>query len=98
MLRSSKRRQARELKKMLDKMNISEVQEFIADIYVEGVNHTVGLHREALKELYGFGEARYSRVHEYVSDKLIKKDESNNKVQTKDDEDKNDKDEDTTAI
>lgn len=95
MLRSSKRRQARELKKMLDKMNISEVQEFIADIYVEGVNHTVSLHRDALKEIYGFGEARYSRVHEYVSDKLIKKDESNNKIQG---QDASDEDGDTTAI
>ena len=72
MTRSIKRRQAKELKKTLDKMSVSEVQEFITQIYVDGVNTTMSLHRDALKELYGFGESRYGRVHEYISDRLVK--------------------------
>ena len=39
---------------------------------VDGVNTTMSLHRDALKELYGFGESRYGRVHEYISDRLVK--------------------------
>ena len=77
-MRSTKRRQAKELKKTLDKMSVSEVQEFITQIYVDGVNTTMSLHRDALKELYGFGESRYGRVHEYISDRLVK-----NKQETK---------------
>ena len=77
-MRSTKRRQAKELKKTLDKMSVSEVQEFITQIYVDGVNTTMSLHRDALKDLYGFGESRYGRVHEYISDRLVKnKKESN---------------------
>ncbi len=72
MIRSTKRRQAKELKKTLDKMSVSEVQEFITQIYVDGVNTTMSLHRDALKELYGFGDSRYGRVHEYISDRLVK--------------------------
>ena len=72
MLRSSKRRQAKELKKMLDKMSVSEVQEFITQIYVDGVNTTMALHKEALNEIYGFGEGRYNRVYDYISMKLVK--------------------------
>lgn len=72
MIRSSKRRQAKELKKMLDKMSVSEVQEFITQIYVDGVNTTMALHKEALKEVYGFGDARYNRVYEYISKELVK--------------------------
>ena len=72
MMRSTKRRQAKELKKTLDKMSVSEVQEFITQIYVDGVNTTMSLHRDALKELYGFGDSRYGRVHEYISDRLVK--------------------------
>lgn len=72
MLRSSKRRQAKELKRMLDKMSVSEVQEFITKIYVDGVNTTMTLHKEALKEIYGFGDGRYNRIHEYISMKLVK--------------------------
>ncbi len=71
-MRSSKRRQAKELKKTLDKMSISEVQEFITGIYVDGVNTTMALHKEALKELYGFGDSRYNRIHEFISDRLVK--------------------------
>ncbi|AFS79425.1 hypothetical protein Curi_c24300 [Gottschalkia acidurici 9a] len=72
MIRSSKRRQASELKKMLDKMSLSEVQEFITQIYVDGVNNTIALHKEALNEIYGFGEGRYNRIYEYISLKLVK--------------------------
>ncbi len=72
MTRSIKRRQAKELKKMIDKMSLKEVQEFITQTYVDGVNTTMSLHKEALKELYGFGDARYSRVHEYIIDRLVK--------------------------
>lgn len=79
-MRSSKRRQAKELKKMLDKMSVKEVQEFIAGIYVDGVNTTMELHKEALKEIYGFGDSRYSRIHEYISDRLVK----NNNVKNED--------------
>lgn len=71
-MRSTKRRQAKELKKTLDKMSVSEVQEFITQIYVDGVNTTMSLHRDALRELYGFGDSRYGRVHEYISDRLVK--------------------------
>lgn len=79
MLRSSKRRQAKELKKMLDKMSVSEVQEFITQIYVDGVNTTMALHKEALNEVYGFGEGRYNRIYEYISRKLVKKKQDNDK-------------------
>lgn len=72
MLRSEKRRQARELKKQLDQMSITEVQDFITEIYVAGVNNTMALNRDALKELYGFGDGRYSKVHEFISDRLTK--------------------------
>lgn len=71
-MRSTKRRQAKELKKMLGNMSVSEIQKFITEIYVEGVNTTSSLHKEALKDIYGFGESRYSRIHEYVSDRLVK--------------------------
>lgn len=81
MLRSSKRRQAKELKKRLEKMSVSEVQEFITQIYVDGVNATMLLHRDALKEIYGFGDARYNRVHEYISDKLINRKEDTSKLE-----------------
>ena len=74
MLRSERRRQARDLKKRLDKMSISEVQEFISDIYVVGVNDTMALNREALKEEYGFGDSRYTRIHEYITERLTKSD------------------------
>ena len=70
-MRSSKRRQAKELKKMLGDMSISEVQKFITEIYVDGVNTTSALHKEALKDIYGFGDSRYSRIHEYVSERLV---------------------------
>lgn len=72
MLRSEKRRQARELKKQLDKMSISEVQDFITEIYVAGVNNTMALNKEALKEEYGFGDGRYTRIHEYITERLTK--------------------------
>lgn len=74
MLRSERRRQARDLKKRLEKMSVSEVQEFISDIYVVGVNDTMALNREALKEEYGFGDGRYTRIHEYITERLTKSD------------------------
>lgn len=72
MIRSEQRRQAKDLKKNLSKMNLSELQEFIKDTYVKGVNNTITLHKEALSEIYGFGDARYNRIYEHVVDQLVK--------------------------
>lgn len=72
MTRSEKRRQAKNLKKNIEQMSIGEIQEFIKQRYVDGVNNTITLHKEALSEIYGFGDARYNRVYEHVVDELVK--------------------------
>lgn len=72
MTRSEKRRQAKEFKKNLEQMSLGEIQDFIKQRYVDGVNNTITLHKEALSEIYGFGDARYNRIYEHVVDELVK--------------------------
>lgn len=72
MTRSERRRQAKEFKKELEQKSVGEIQDFIKQRYIDGVNDTTNLHKEALKELFGFGDARYTRVQEYVVDQLVK--------------------------
>ena len=72
MTRSEKRRQAKEFKKNLEQMSLGEIQDFIKQRYVDGVNNTITFHKEALSEIYGFGDARYNRIYEHVVDELVK--------------------------
>lgn len=72
MTRSERRRQAKEFKKELGQKSVAEIQDFIKQKYIDGVNDTTALHKEALKELFGFGDSRYSRVQDYVVEQLVK--------------------------
>ena len=41
-------------------------------ICLPNLNNTMALNREALKEEYGFGDSRYTRIHEYITERLTK--------------------------
>ncbi|WP_235436198.1 hypothetical protein, partial [Gottschalkia purinilytica] len=70
------------IKKGINKMSLSQVEWFIKDIidkgieegkkyaYKDGIKEGLELVKEALKELYGFGDKRVKRIEDYINLKL----------------------------
>lgn len=89
MERSERRRQAQRIKKGIEKMSLSQVEKAVQQIYVEGVQDGLKqgyndglkqceiLFKKGLKDIYGFGDKRWSRLVKYIDSNITENCDTN---------------------